>query len=61
MKKILFVIVVFITFVIISLAKGPDSSGFSGGAVTLKSADGVKVKADVYEIKDKKVPISRLS
>lgn len=57
MKKVLLIIVVFITFVVISPAKGPDSSGFNGEAVTLKSADGVQVKADVYEIADKSAPV----
>jgi len=57
MKKILLLIVVFIVFVTISPAKGTYSSGFNGEAVTLKSADGVQVRADVYEIEDKKAPV----
>ncbi len=44
-------------FVAISPAGKSDSSGFSGETVTLESVDGVQVKADVYEIKDKKAPV----
>ena len=58
MKKILLMLVlVLLSVVVISAAEEIASTEFKGETVIINSIDGLNIKADVYEIKDKKAPV----
>ncbi|MCK5220212.1 MAG: alpha/beta hydrolase, partial [Candidatus Aminicenantes bacterium] len=58
MKKILLMLVlVLLSVVVISTAEEIASTEFKGETVIINSIDGLNIKADVYEIKDKKAPV----
>lgn len=56
-KIILSVILIFVSVVMVGQAKETANIEFKGKTVSLISADGLKIKADVYEIEDKKAPV----
>ncbi len=58
MKKIVLMLVLVLLLVVVTVkAKDTACIEFKGETVLLNSSDGVKIKADVYEIKDKKAPV----